>query len=122
MEKILLVINAHKPNLKSIDFACRIAALANTNLTGLFIENLYFEYIPAFERDYSSYFEAVTEKAGTKVTADTEQAITIFKDECQRKGITARTHVDNGEPIQEIIFESRFADLLIVDPTISFND
>ena len=78
MEKILLVINAHKPNLKTIDFGCRIAALANTTLTGLFIENLYFQYIPMAETSYPSYFETVKEQAGSSVTADTEQAITIF--------------------------------------------
>ena len=122
MEKILLVINAHKPNLKSIDFACNIAALAHTNLTGLFIENLYFDYIPMAEAEYPSYFEIVKEKAGARVTADTEQAITIFKDECKRKGITAKTYIDKGEPIQETILESRFADLLIVDPAIGFYD
>lgn len=121
MEKILLVINAHRPNLKSIDFACRIAALANTNLTGLFIETLYFQYIPMAETSYPTYFETVKEIAGTGVTADTEQAITIFKDECKRKSINAKIYVDKGDPISEIIFESRFADLLIVDPTISFN-
>ena len=28
--------------------------------------------------------------------------------------------VDKGEPIQEIVFESRFADLMVIDPEISF--
>lgn len=122
MEKILLVINAHKPDQRSIDFACNIAALAHTKLTGVFIENLYFEYIPMVEAKHLSYFETVKEKARGKVVADTEQAITIFKDQCRRKGIIAKTYVDKGEPINEITFESRFADLLLVDPALGFYD
>lgn len=122
MEKIILIINAHKPDIKSIDFACRMATLSNTKLTGFFIETTMFTYIPVAETEYPSYFEKVKEKVGAEVIADTEQAITIFKDECQRKGVPIKTYVDKGEPIQEIIFESRFADLLIVDPAISIYD
>ena len=121
MEKFLLVINARKPDIKSIEFACRIAAYAQTKLTGFFIENLFFDYIPALETEYPSYFETIRKKAGATVTADTEEAIKIFKEECQRNGIIAKVYVDKGEPAREVIFESRFADLLIVDPGISFS-
>ena len=122
MEKILLVINARKPDTASIDFACSMAALAETRLTGLFIENLFFEYIPAGGIDSPSYFETVKENAGATVTADTEQAVRIFKDACQRMTVLSEVFIDKGEPIQEVIFESRFADLLIIDPDISFYD
>ena len=47
MEKILLVINAHKPDVQAIRFACGIAKDAGTKLTGVFVENVYFEYIPS---------------------------------------------------------------------------
>jgi nucleotide-binding universal stress UspA family protein len=118
MEKVLVVINAQKPNLEAIHFACTIAAAAHTNLTGLFVENFYLNHIPSSVGEYPSYFDVVKEKKVNEVKADTEQAITIFKNECRRRGITPKTYVDKGEPIQEVIFESRFADLLVVDPAI----
>ena len=43
MEKIIVVVNAHKPDMVSIDFACRVAALTQSTLTGLFIETLYYQ-------------------------------------------------------------------------------
>jgi hypothetical protein len=119
MEKILLVINAGNPNMSLIDFACRIAAIAQTKLTGLFFENLYFEYIPVDALGSPSYF-TVNETANATVTAGTDQSTRLFKEECLRRGIKPDVYVDKGEPIQEIIFESRFADLLIIDPEISF--
>jgi hypothetical protein len=122
MEKILLVINAKKPDLVSIDFACRIANMARTKLTGLFIENLYFEYIPAGGIDNPSYFATVKHSSNAGVVSDTDQSVRLFKEECQRKGISPEVYIDQGEPMQEVIYESRFADLLIVQPEISFYD
>jgi len=119
MERILLVLNARQPDISSIDFACHIASIANTKLTGLFIENPYLELIPA-DIDGPSYFEKVDKITNFAVTADTDQSVRLFKDECQLKGTTPEICIDHGEPIQEISFESRFADLLISDPGIGF--
>ena len=121
MEKILLVINAHKPNAASIDFACRVAIAAQSKLTGLFIENLFYKYPPALLED--DYFETVSQKdEGTLVSTDTDQAVQLFVRECALRNIKAETYIDKGEPIQEVIYESRFADLLVVDPSINFYD
>jgi len=119
MEKILLVLNARQPNISLIDFASAIARFTNTKLTGLLIENPYVELIPA-DIDGLSYFETINKTANVTVTTDTDQAVRLFKEECEKKDIDPEVYIDQGEPIQEVIFESRFADLLIVDPNISF--
>jgi len=121
MEKILLVINAHKPNLASISFACKTAEETGSKITGLFIENLF--YRPAAQLDEASYFSSISEsEAATEVVTDTEQAVQLFVQECALQKVQTETYMDKGEPIQEVIFESRFADLLIVDPHMNFYD
>lgn len=120
MEKILLVVNAQKPDVFSIDFACRIANLTQAKLTGLFIENIHVNYSLPDALEDDSYFTTLNKTANARVTVDTDQSIRLFKEECLRKGIKAEVYVDKGEPIQEIIFESRFADLLIIHPEVSF--
>lgn len=120
MKKILLVINARSPDVLSINFACHVADLTKSKLTGLFIKNLYFEYIPVNTLDGPSYFTTESKTANAPVAADTDQSIGLFREECLHKGIKPEIYIDQGEPIQEIIFESRFADLLIVNPDISF--
>lgn len=122
MEKIVVLINARKPNISSIDFACQMAALAQTSLTGLFIENLYFEYIPPSSTAEASYFNAQTATTGLEVVTDTDHAVRLFREQCQRKGIRPEVFINRGEPIQESIDESRFADLFIIDPDIGFYD
>lgn len=120
MEKIILVMNAHNPNIFTIDFACNIVNLAKSQLTGLFIENLYFDYVPIDGINGGSYFAAVNKTTNASVVADTDKSIRLFKEECLRKGIKPGIYVDEGEPIQKIVFESRFADLVIIDPQVSF--
>lgn len=119
MEKILLSINAHEPDSAAIDFACSIAFSAQSRLTGLFIENIFFEYIPSGDTDTPRYSKKGKEKEAT-VTMDTEQAIKIFKEQCRTRKVEPEVYIDKGEPIQEIVFESRFADLLIIDPGFDF--
>lgn len=120
MEKLLLVVNAHQPGIASIDFACQVATLTGTKLTGLFVENIYFGYVPA-DTSTSAYFERIASPTPqVPVETDTQQAIQIFVDECGKKMVAQEVYIDKGEPIQEIIFESRFADLLIIDPATDF--
>src|ERR1043165_5910556 len=120
MEKILLVINAQKPNLASIDFACRIVALAQTKLTGLLIENIY-DHDPLSGLKGPSYFKAIGQvNSDTLVRTDTEQVMRLFVEECNCNHVSHEVYLDKGEPIQEVIFESRFADLLIIDPDMHF--
>lgn len=116
MEKILVIINAHQPDMNTIDFACQIALMAKTHLTGLFIENTFMEY--ASPEIGVSYFSS--EQNNRAVTADTEQTVRVFKEQCAKKGITAEILADRGEAIQEAIRESRFADLVVADPGTGF--
>jgi nucleotide-binding universal stress UspA family protein len=120
MDKILLVINAHQPDVYSTDFACSIASLVKTGLTGLFIENPYSREPVYTGVDSGRYFTAAVKKADTLVVTDTEQSVRLFEEQCLRKGVKPDVYIQRGEPITEIIFESRFADLLIIDPEISF--
>lgn len=119
MKKIIAVINTHKPNLASIGFACRIAAMTGTKVTGLFVENIFFGYKP--EDSYEPPSEkAVGTTAKPAATTATGHAIELFTEECHKNGLQPDIYVDKGEPIQEIIYESRFADLLVIDPAINF--
>jgi nucleotide-binding universal stress UspA family protein len=125
MEKILLVINAHKPDVQAIRFACGIAKDAGSKLTGVFVENVYFEYIPSsLEPVYEvhSSINFLKSKEERDVITDTSLCMRIFREQCEKNKVINEVYQDKGEPIQEIIFESRFSDLLIIDPAISFQD
>lgn len=120
MEKILLVLNAQQPDAASIDFACKVAAYAGSSLTGLFIENVYAAGAPLTTAE-GSYIPASGEGETTMaVLTETERAIKIFLDKCREKAITTQVCVEKGEPIQKVLAESRFADMVVLDPELHF--
>ena len=107
MEKILLAMDAMNLNTNVIDFACYIARLTHSRLTGIFLEGLQEER-PV----------AVTTQEGT---ATVEMNIHRFKEACLCRETLSLIHRDRGVPLLEIIAESRFTDLIIIDPETAFN-
>jgi nucleotide-binding universal stress UspA family protein len=106
MEKILLAMDAAKLNMKTIDFACHIARLTRSRLTGVFLEGLVADY----QRGLNDIVDSRL----------TESNIHTFREACVCRETLSRVHRDRGIPISEIIAETRFADLLIIDAETSF--
>ena len=124
MEKILLALDAQNISTPAIEFACYLARLTNSRLTGIFLEDVLSDERPAFQGFHTvaemQSFAAVAPELTASREAGTEQNIKLFKQSCECRGITAHVHRDRGIPVQEIIEESRFADLLVVDAETSF--
>jgi len=116
MEKILLALDAHRFPDNTIDFACHIARFTHSKLTGLFLENANTKtvhYIPG--SGDASY--------GDSDASDTTLSLFIdrFRRFCMRRQTLNDVHLDHGVPLDEVIGESHFADLLIVDQETSFS-
>ncbi len=123
MEKILLAIDAMKPDIKSLDFACYLANLTHSKITGIFLENLV-----SVENPEKIFPEM---RSGQIVTADNysvieqketccEENINRFNEACGKRGVKHTIHRDRGVPAEEMIEESRFADMIIIDAETSF--
>jgi hypothetical protein len=121
MEKILLVINSRQVGAGAISFACYIAMATKSALTGLIVVDNDFKLIPKEDENNNKFFKKGVGNATTTVKMDADQAMAYFKDVCHKYGVQGSVITDKGNPIEEIVFESRFADLLVVDPITSFN-
>jgi nucleotide-binding universal stress UspA family protein len=107
MEKILLALDAMHVNMNAVDFGCYIARVTHSRLTGIFLEGAKDERpMP------------VTVENGT---ATVEANIHRFREACVCRETLSLIHRDRGVPLTEIIEESRFADLMIIDPEMAFN-
>ena len=124
MEKILVALNARQVNINVIDFACYIAKLSGSELSGIFLENKPVETLPAGRPEIGQHRgEKVAEPAVAETRCRvklSEDYIEYFEEACQKRGVRSSVHIDKSVPVKEIIMESRFADLLIVDPEMSF--
>lgn len=120
MEKILLLLNAQQFDQNVTEFACRIAALAETKLTGVVLKNIYANE-PVIARVQASEFELQTQsRFEEKQQIETDRVGEAFLAVCRSHNIEASVIFKTGEPIQTALAESRFADLLIVHPLLSF--
>ena len=124
MKKILYVTDVVKLDLSSLDFACYLCELSHSKLTCIFLENLVREARPAkmlketaIEGGINVQTENV-EELKEKCLADNIQ---LFKDSCERRGVTGIVHRDEGVPLDDVVIESRYADLLLIDASTSFS-
>lgn len=104
----------------AIDFACYLARTCCSYLTGIFIREPVLELIPPIEASLPYGKESATQKRGDEIRMDEEQAMRYFLEECTLKQVKAGAHLDKGTPLEEVVYESRFADLLILSPRTSY--
>lgn len=107
-------------DVSAIDFACYLARTAHSPLTGIFVRDTVLELIPPIESDRPYGKESALEKRDQEIRMDEEQTIRYFLDECALKEVKAEAWVDKGTPLEEVAFESRFADLLVISPRTSY--
>jgi nucleotide-binding universal stress UspA family protein len=118
MKRIILILNASRPDTSSIDFTCRVADFQESCVYGILVEDMLEE-----EADPAPYLTGSAPKAETGVISmDSEQAVRIFKDSFLHKGLEAEALVLEGGPLPYAARESYFADLLVLSPDTSFGE
>ena len=123
MEKILLVMCGAAPTKNALDFACYLADLSRSRLTGFFFEREHYASEPILKQVYGMpYVESVTTGGLPEhyVKAERiEDHMRTFEYTCENKGIPASIRYLEDNILKSIIEESRFADLIIADAAIS---
>ncbi|SHN28575.1 universal stress protein [Chitinophaga sp. CF418] len=124
MKKILYVTDVVKLDPSTLDFACYLCNLSHSKLTGIFLENLTNE-----SRSVKMLKETAMEGGINVQTENVEELkeqcladnIQLFKDSCAKSGVTGIVHRDMGVPLEDVVIESRYADLLLIDASTSFS-
>lgn len=124
MKKILYVTDVLRLDVATLDFACYLCNLSRSKLVGIFLENI------EGEARSSKVIKEVAMESGISLQTDnpqevkercTAEHIQLFKDACMQRGVTGLVHRDKGAPLEDIIVESRYADVLLIDASTSFS-
>ena len=111
--------------MTALDFACYLGRLTKSKITGVFLENLpVIQPAMVITFDGSSLPVLDTNKTSPDYGEKrklTDDNISRFKKACENRAVRCNVHRDKGVPVKEIIAESRYADLVVVDPATSFN-
>lgn len=120
MEKILLAMESHEVDTTAVDFACYIACLTRSKLTGVFFNNLQ-PSTPSKTRIYDLPSETIIAPAEDNGTKKCHEVMRLFTDVCTNRGVRCELICcDRKQPAQRIIKESRFADLVLLKAETSF--
>ncbi|HEY9258568.1 universal stress protein [Chitinophaga sp.] len=124
MEKILLVMCGAAPTKNALNFACYLSNMTRSKLTGFFFENENYAAEPELKIvSGMPYAESIPnshlrEHAGK--LDKTAYHMRDFELICENKGISASIKYLEDNILENIIEESRFADLIIADAAVSY--
>lgn len=108
----------------TLSFGIFLSRLTHSKLTGIFFENQPEDQRPVLKKMYDgTYLEWEVDENSTawqKKMQSIGQSIEQFKAFYANHDIDICVHRDKGVPVKELIAETRYADLLVVDAETSF--
>lgn len=126
MEKVILVVLGENPERNALDFAGYLSGLGRVRLEGIFLEDTAYEEKAVQKRTFGMpYVESIVAQDFPdyrEKKEKTERNMRTFLAICEEKGIVAsaqRLLLCNAANIIEV---SRFADMIIVDASVSCPD
>lgn len=122
MKKIIAAIDGLKISESTKEYAIEIAKHSNTHLVGVFLD----------DQNYHSYkiHDLITDKgiSDQKLKLSQEKdrktrdaAVQYFETACRASGINYGVHHDKHTALQELLHESIYADLLVIDGKETFS-
>jgi len=122
MKNILLAIDASKWHTGSLEFACYLAKLTDGRIHGVFLEYYSGNTKSKPKRNKVSLTAEYSESnfGDDDVDERVSENIRYFRDACARRSVPCIVTHNQGEPAEDIIALSRYADLIVIDPATSF--
>ncbi|PSL34662.1 hypothetical protein [Chitinophaga ginsengisoli] len=123
MKKILAVIDAINYKEEQLDAIEYMAGMLKGNLTIVMLEEVN-SITPLMAPDFAAgvpgrYYEVVI-KASEEKSRIIKENTESMRQACLTRGLTCAVHNDKGFAAEEVILESRFADLVLLGKELSF--
>jgi hypothetical protein len=110
--------------MNAIDFACYIANLSHSKLKAVFLENIREPRVPRVRTVLGLPFVETIVADDIPENKELEKScqnnMRLFSEACENRGVSSCTHPGSTTPAQEMIEQSRFADLMILNAETSF--
>jgi nucleotide-binding universal stress UspA family protein len=117
MKKIIAAFDGLKYSLATRDYAIAWARAGGMHLTGVFLDDFTYTSYKVYElitRDGVS--EKKLQELSKKDLDTRARAAADFEHACRKAGVEYNIHHDRNIALKELLHESIYADLLIIDP------
>ncbi|WAC13474.1 universal stress protein [Dyadobacter pollutisoli] len=118
MKNILLAINPEKPSIPCMQFGCYLAQLTQSRLTAVFVEKHLADKSPALKTVFGQPYVETIIAGDLPGYGQHEEMRAIYMETfakiCEDRGVRHSINPDLGYPLEGLIADSRFADLLVI--------
>lgn len=115
MKKILVAFDGTVFSEGVLNYAFHLGRQPGDVIVGVFIEDLsYVGYATLFGEDYFTFNDALLSKLEHEGDPKFSASIARFESLCSEKGVHCQVHMDKGVPVNELVRESLFADLIVI--------
>jgi nucleotide-binding universal stress UspA family protein len=124
MKKILVAFDGLKYSDSAVEYAVDIAKDDNALLVGIFLHDMSYLAI-SYTYRLGSPFSDIWSMDYKADPADEEKIktnVSIFSAKCEEMGVRYNVHINRGVPVEELLHESAYADLMIMDARLAFRN
>ena len=115
MKKILVAFDGSVFSEGALEYAFALSVEQDAMIVGVFIEDLsYVGYATLFGEDYFTFNPTLIEKMEKEAEGKIHESIAKFESICTSRGVHFKAHLDKGVPVNELVRESLFADLIVI--------
>lgn len=115
MKKIIAAFDGLKFSVSTRDYAIQIAKKNDAHLVGVFLDDHNSYKIYDLIHEKGGLIGSAKKKLDKKDTKARAVAVKSFETACQETGLNYTLHHDRSVAIQELLLESIYADLLVID-------
>src|SRR5690242_12831156 len=122
MKKIVAAFDGLAFSQSTLTYALELAAQTKSHLVGVFLDD--FSRLSFSMREvvqYEGVFNDRFQELRLRDQAERNVSVQKFEKECQDRGVMHSIHRDRNVALQELLHESVYADLLIVEAKQSFS-
>lgn len=121
MKKIIAAFDGQRYSEGATKYAIELAKASNSLLVGVFIQDMrYLNYTYSYVWDQPFVDFTAIEESQHEEKEKIDLNIKLFRNSCEELGVHYKVHLDKGVPLQELLRESIFSDLLIIDSHTGF--
>jgi len=117
MNKIIAAIDGLKPSNSTTSYAIELAKVNGAHLVAVFLDDFTYTSYKIYDlvKEEGGVIGSAKRKLDHKDLKTRTQSAVDFETSCQKAGISFSIHHDKGYALLDLVKESAFADLLIID-------
>jgi len=117
MKKFIVAFDGLKFSASTMNYAIQLAKQCNAHLVAVFLNDFTYHSYKIYDliKEEGGIFESRRKKLEKKDTKTRAIAVNNFETSCRKAGIEYTLHRDRGIALKELLHESIYADLLIID-------